>query len=103
TIRGLLSMVKRMPSSLSRVVWDAEFWRGLWVTWAVSDFLKAAGVTSLNLTLPYEQQPWQLRLIYELRRIFGERVRILGDVHSSITNFPVQFSRMNIAPDALVV
>lgn len=103
TIRSLLEMLREGWALRTSAVLDAEYWRGFWISKLVLNFIVDLKIKTLNIRLPYEQQPWQLHLIKSLRAHLAEKVAIVGDVHSSMTSLPLQFGRMGIGPDLLVV
>jgi hypothetical protein len=100
---SLTRMVMSFVMMPHRAKLDAEYWRGIWISTITLGWLSSVKTDPLTIRLPYEQQPWQLRLIGDLKTKFGQRCHITGDVHSSMTSFPSQFGRFQVHPDQLKV
>lgn len=60
------------------------------------------GYVPAVVLLPYEQQPWQVQIC----RMVSERFRVatvIGYVHASLNNLPLQFVKHRFTPDHLIV
>jgi hypothetical protein len=91
------------PFLFGRAAFCAEFWRARNVSNSIVSFIKQADLQSFELLMPYEQQAWQLLLISRLRPLFKEQLKVIGDVHSSISTFPSQWIRTAFSPDLILV
>jgi hypothetical protein len=82
---------------------DVEFWKGEQIANIFVNWLQKNQVIHPHIMLPYEQQPWQLRIILKVKRVFGSNSTIVGDLHTSITNFPSQFIKTRLHPDQIII
>ena len=82
------------------LILDAEFLKGQKISQYISEYIKPMKI--LGLLMPYEQQPWQLALIRRLR-IENPQMKLIGDAHTSLTNFPAQFLHTSMSPDTIIV
>lgn len=89
---------------LNPLVWiDSEYWKGRQIAQFFTSWLRRSQISAPTVYLPYEQQPWQLNLTRHLKKTFGTQATVIGDVHSSLNNFPSQFIRTAVSPDRLMV
>jgi hypothetical protein len=85
------------------LLFDAEYWTGRQISTKFLEWLETSKMTHPRILLAYEQQPWQLALIAGVKQVYQDKVDFIGDVHTSLTNFPSQFIKTRITPDQLIV
>jgi hypothetical protein len=103
-LRDIVKAISKVLRGLNPLLClDAEFWKGeqiadLFLNWTAIRCIKPT-----KIVLPYEQQPWQLRLIYRISQDNAKTFKIIGDAHTSLTNIPSQFIKTIYSPDLLIV
>jgi hypothetical protein len=99
-LKALLRILRGLNPLL---IFDAEFWKGEQISGHFLSWLNANNAEQIEILLPYEQQPWQLRLFFRLQNQNKTRFKIIGDAHTSLTNFPSQFIKTRFSPHRLIV
>jgi hypothetical protein len=104
SILNLLSALRKVISGLNPLLlFDAEYWTGRQIANRFLKWLEVSQITHPQILLAYEQQPWQLALIAGVKNAYQGKANIIGDAHTSLTNFPSQFIKTGISPDQLIV
>lgn len=85
------------------LLFDAEFWKGEQIAELFLRCIEDRKARQVSVLLPYEQQPWQLRLFFRLQNQNKTSFKVTGDAHTSLTNIPSQFIKTKFSPDRLIV
>ena len=104
SILDLSSALRKVIGGLNPLLlFDAEYWTGRQISTKFLAWLETSKMTHPRILMAYEQQPWQLALIAGVKQVYQDKVDFIGDVHTSLTNFPSQFIKTRITPDQLIV